>query len=282
MVANVVVSQAAVGGLSFGLSCRRLVRWRQRLSCARVRDRARAWARAQVVHRTTGTKVQAQEQIWEDRAREHKSTGAQRHRGTGTGLRTRIEDWASRFLLPWGSEGRGARLWFVALCSWFLSSASAKHSRTARRTCVQVNTSLHTIMPSHCETCPFFCAGGWWMSTLKAVRKKKTTGHEVPLFTALMLASSARERDSPGGNASVQEARGCAWEAARRTCFSHVSFSSGSFFWRAACIELAGVVECFSRSTFPRAHLVLRWHTNTCIHMLQVAHSLHMFFGGGT
>ena len=43
MVASVVVShEAAVGGLSFGLSCRRLLRWRQRLSCARVRDRARA------------------------------------------------------------------------------------------------------------------------------------------------------------------------------------------------------------------------------------------------
>ena len=80
MVANVVVShEAAVGGLSFGLSCRRLVRWRQR-GCVRVRDWARAWARAQVVHRTTGPKVQAQEQIWEDRARE---TKVQAHRGTG-------------------------------------------------------------------------------------------------------------------------------------------------------------------------------------------------------
>ena len=174
MVASVVVShEAAVGGLSFGLLCKRLVRWRQRSGCARVRDRARAWARAKVVHRTTGTKVQAQEQTWEDRARE---TKAQAHRGTGA------QGQACSRGLKTGPPGfcchgvRGTRCEIVARCVMFLVPllASDKHSRTARRTCVQVNTSLLTIMLAHCETCPFFCAGGWWMSTVKVVRKKNS------------------------------------------------------------------------------------------------------------
>ena len=45
MVVNVVVPQAAVWRIEFWIVMRHLVRWRQRSSCARVRDRARAWAR---------------------------------------------------------------------------------------------------------------------------------------------------------------------------------------------------------------------------------------------
>ena len=210
-----------------------------------------------------------------------KSTGAQRHRGTGTGLRTRIEDWASRFLLPWGQRDavRGCgSLRYVLGSSLGISQALKNRAE---------NMCPSEYVASYDNACTLRNVSLFLCRRLVDVHsqsraQKKTTGHEVPLFTALMLASSAHERDSPAGDSSVQEAKGSAWEAARRTCFSHVSFSSGSFFWRAACIELAGVVECFSRSTFPRAHLVLRWHTNTCIHMLQVAHSLHMFLGGGT
>ena len=282
MVASVVVShEAAVGGLSFGLLCRRLVRWRQRSGCACVRDRARAWARAQVVHRTTGTKVQAQEQIWEDRARE---TKAQAHRGTGA------QGQACARGLKIGPQGfcchgvRGTRCEVVVRCVMFL--VPLLHISQALKNRVE-NMCPSEYVASYDNACTLRNVSLFLCRRLVDVHsqsraQKKTTGHEVPLFTALMLASSAHERDSPAGDSSVQEAKGSAWEAARRTCFSHVSFSSGSFFWRAACIELAGVVECFSRSTFPRAHLVLRWHTNTYIHMLQVAHSLHMFLGGGT
>ena len=265
MVASVVVShEAAVGGLSFGLLCKRLVRWRQRSSCARVRDRARAWARAQVVHRTTGTKVQA-----------HRGTGAQ-GQACARGLKIGPQGFCCHGGQRDAVRGCGS-LRYVLGSSLGISEALKNRAE---------NMCPSEYVASYDNAClsrnvSFFCAGGWWMSTVEAVRKKKkqqaTKCPCSPRSCLRVLLTNVS-----GGHSSVQEARGCAWEAARRTCFSHVSFSSGSFFWRAACIELAGVVECFSRSTFPRAHLVLRWHTNTYIHMLQVAHSLHMFLGGGT
>ena len=152
-----------------------------------------------------GTNVQAQEhRHGRTGAEGHKSTGARGHVGTGTGLHTRIEDWPSRFVLLWGQANavRGCGSLRHVLDSSLGISQALKHRAE--------NMCPSECVASHDNACTLrdvslFCAGGWWMFTVKAVRKKNTC-HEVPLLTALMLASSANERDSRGGNSSVQKA----------------------------------------------------------------------------
>ena len=198
-------------------------------------------ARAQAVHRSAGTEVQAQEhrhrnagtgaQTWEHRhwktgSQEHRSTGAQTWPRAGKGACALFEDRVStlrRFTMVF-SGGCCIWVWWarfevVALCVMFLVPffTPTKHSSSAQKMCAIECVALHEnyvtlrVMPSFGQE-----AGGCPHGKPRA--KKKNTCHEVPLFTALMLASCARERGCRGGNSCVQEASACASGAAHRPC----------------------------------------------------------------
>ena len=211
----------------------------------------------------------------------NKSTGAQRHRGTGTGLRTRIEDWASRFLFPWGQRDavRGCGSLRYVLGS-SLGIRQALKNRTEN-----MCPSEYVASYDNAYTLPnvslFLCKRLVDVHSQSRAQKKQQatkcpcsprSSLRVLLTNVILLQATllCRRPKVPHGKPRAE----------------HVSptfpFQAGPSSGEPRATNLLALSSVFPRSTFPRAHLVLRWHTNTCIHMLQVTHSLHMFFGGGT